>query len=82
MPIGQAMEWLVYSRTLTLSMLTIIWDLSLPIPSATMATVRSRGSPADVSKPLFSYRARHGRVYGTLTQHERKRAEQEMARDS
>ncbi len=62
-------------------MVTIMWDTSLRITGAAMATVRARGSPADVSKPLFSYRARHGRVYGTLTQHERKRAEQEMARE-
>ena len=44
-----------------------------------MATARSRGSPADVTKPLETYRVRSGRVYGTRALYEWKRAEQEMA---
>jgi hypothetical protein len=67
---------ITYSTIYTVYITVLIWVQIIPIPSATMATVRSRGSPADVSTPLLSYRARHGRVYGTRALHERTRAEQ------
>ena len=44
-----------------------------------MVTARSRGSPADVTKPLLNYLTRFGSVYGTRAPQERTRAEQEMA---
>ena len=51
-----------YSPTCILYITILIWAHNIPLPSDTMATVRSRGSSADPSKPLYDNRARHGSV--------------------
>jgi hypothetical protein len=57
-----------------------IWDLTIPILSATTDIVRSRGSPTEASKPLQSDLDGQGRVYGERTLHERTRADAAIAR--
>ena len=69
------MEWLIYSRTLTLSKLTIIWDLGIPILSDTMDIVRSERVPgrgAGSTNPKSDARVR---VCRTHEWHQRTRAE-------
>lgn len=63
-----------------LSITTLTWVLTIPILGTAVKIVRSRGSPAEASKPLQSDRYGQRRVYGERALHERTRVDAAMAR--